>query len=118
MSWIGAAIGAGTLLSVLNNQQKSANEKAAMLANAEQIRYSPWTKAAVSTQGPTANSTLGAIANGGLQGGMTALLMKKQLGQNPQQAAVVAPQAGAPNYNGTLISDDPMNAWAALGTRA
>ncbi len=99
MSWIAAGIGAGVVTSLLKNTQDQQNQKAQMQANAAQIKYSPWTHAAVQVQGPSTNSTLGSIASGGMQGGLTGALMGQQL-NNPATAGLKTTQ-------GAIVSDTP-----------
>lgn len=83
MAWVTvAAIGGSALLGAyMQNRQAKAQQEAqkkSMLANAEQIQYSPWTRAQVQTQGPSSADPMGAAAGGALQGGLTGTLMASQ----------------------------------------
>lgn len=84
MSWVAVGIGgAGLVTSVMGANQKAKQEKAGMLANAEAMKYSPWT--GMNTQMQTAQSEDPALAGlkGGLAGAMTGATFGQQFAKAP-----------------------------------
>jgi hypothetical protein len=95
MSWIMVGVaGASALMSHQQAKEKQAQEKANMLANAEQIRYSPWTGMKTDIKGATAGSPMAAAAQGGLSGAMMGQQFSKGFGAKPAPAPT---GADAPN---------------------
>lgn len=114
MSWIAVGVAAvGATSSYMNNQQKKKQETAQMQANAESMRYSPWTGNKPQMMGRSTGSDMGAIVGGGMQGAMIGSQLSKmggtpapgdsgvgsQMSQQPQlqPAQMGAPQAPAPS---------------------
>lgn len=64
------AAGGGALLGMENQKYKVAQQKDNMLANAEALRYSPWTHMNPGMMKADTNSPLMAAAQGGLTGAM------------------------------------------------
>lgn len=64
----GSALGAGTGL--LNQKAQKEKDYRDMMANAEMMRYSPWTMMKTGYMGATAPSTIGSLLQGGVAGAM------------------------------------------------
>lgn len=76
MSWVAVGMGTASALMGANQaKQKQKTEQASMIANAEQIRYSPWTGMNASIQGPSGANDPGAAA---LQGAVGGAMMGQQ----------------------------------------
>lgn len=85
MSWVAVAVGGSALLSYAGAKDKQQQEKAGMLANAEQIRNSPWTGMAANVHTASAQNPVLAGLGGGLQGGVTAATLKQGMNRVDQE---------------------------------
>jgi hypothetical protein len=71
MSWVAVGVAAvGATSSYMNNKAKQKHEEDAMKANAEAMRYSPWTGMKPQMMGKTSGSDIAAIMQGGVGGAM------------------------------------------------
>ena len=135
MAWIAVAIGTSALGAIMqerNAEAQRAAQKRQMLANAEQIRYSPWTGAKVNVEGPSAADPTGAALGGALQGGLAGAMMGAQFQKLSPKDATPTPtpaptaDAGAqkPGVNMALASNasyappddtqDPYDTWGGM----
>jgi hypothetical protein len=81
MSWVAVAVGGtalGALTSYSQAKQQERQNKANMLAQAAQDRYSPWTGAAIQTGGANSPNVAAQTLGGALGGGMTGAMMGSQ----------------------------------------
>lgn len=79
-----AGVGAG--LGYLQAKEKQRQERENMLANAEQIRYSPWTGLKSNIQGASGNSPLLAAGGGALGGGLQGVQIAQGMQGGQSQA--------------------------------
>jgi hypothetical protein len=115
----------------LQAKDRAKKEKAAMLANAEQIRQSPWTGMASQVQGPSAGDPALAGVGGALSGGLSGYMMGKSMqATDAANAAAAKPDAAAaagqsPYSSGSFedaqnkMMEDQLfkkqNPWGAMG---
>lgn len=89
MSWVAVGVGGATaLMSYAQAKDRQKQERANMLANAEQIRYSPWTKLKAEIQGAQAQNPVMAGLGGALQGGIGGYSMKQGMNKVDQENAL------------------------------
>jgi len=84
--WVAGGMAAVSTLSSLDQQkQANNNQRAEMLANAEAIKYSPWTKMQTSMKGPQSTGSTGDAIGAGIQGGMQGAMFGQKMGGPPAQ---------------------------------
>lgn len=91
MSWVAVSLaGVGAGASYLNNKAKQKQESANMMANAEAMRYSPWTGMKPQMMGRSTGSDTASIMQGGLQGAMFGSQFHGRPAPTPNSDAVTA----------------------------
>lgn len=85
MSWVAAGVaGASLVTGMMGAKQKEKQDKAGMMANAEAMRYSPWTHMNTQMQAPTAEDPGLAGLKAGLGGAMAGSQFAQQFKTAPQ----------------------------------
>lgn len=112
-----AAMAAGSLMGAAKNKSERQAAAADMAANAEQIRYSPWTHMASQMKAAPAMSLTGDMLQGGVTGAMQMQNFQKgQQDMDKSKALTGFLERGGnvqsipgyqPNYNGAQVSDNP-----------
>lgn len=84
MPWIPIAMAAGSaLMGAQKAKQEREAQRSNMMANAEQMRYSPWSGMSASFMpGQALESPLGAAIGGGMQGAVQGMQFGKQFGKS------------------------------------
>lgn len=116
MSWVAVGVaGASALMGASQAKQKQKAEQAGMIANAEQIRYSPWTGMNASIQGPSgANDPTAAGLQGALGGAMMGQQFKKAGAEKPAAPEPEQPAADLSSPSSMGMSDSMISQSSAF----